>query len=117
MQFELRHPAKKFGAAAGLLVLATSYLSLVTFQFLAAHSSTVADEFHLRRAVKFGFGNAEYPYRLGRYQLLTQQSPQAALPWLQSATALNPNRARYWLYLAIAPQSGGGVHSEKSAPH
>ena len=115
MQFELRHPAKKFGAAAGLLVLATSYLSLVTFQFLAAHFSTVADEFHLRRAVKFGFGNAEYPYRLGRYELLTQQSPQAALPWLQSATALNPNRARYWLDLAIAQQSVGNVDAEKSA--
>ena len=69
----------------------------------------------MRRAVKFGFGNAEYPYRLGRYELLTQQSPQAALPWLQSATALNPNRARYWLDLAIAQQSVGDVDAEKSA--
>jgi hypothetical protein len=115
MQFELRHPAKKFGAAAGLLLLATSYLSLITLQFLAAHFSTIADESHLRRAVKFGFGNAEYPYRLGRYELLTKQFPQTALPWLQSATALNPSRARYWLDLAIAQQSLGDVDGEKSA--
>jgi hypothetical protein len=115
MQFELRHPAKKFGAAAGLLVLATSYISLATLQYLAARFSTVADESHLKRAVKFGIGNAEYWYRLGRYELLTQQSPQTALPWLQSATNQNPNRARYWLDLAIAQQSLGNVDSEKSA--
>ncbi len=115
MQFELRHPAKKFGAAAGLLVLAALYLSLVTVQFLGAHFSIVPDASHLRRAVRFSLGNAEYTHSLGRYELLTQQSPQAALPWLESATALNPNRARYWLDLAVTLQSLGDIDGEKSA--
>jgi tetratricopeptide (TPR) repeat protein len=114
MQLQLRQPVKKLIAVA-LLCLSAAYLTLSTAQFLAAHFSGVPDAVHLRRAVWLDPGSAEYRYRLGRYELLAPQSPQTALPWLESATALNPYRARYWIDLAIARESLGDTASEKQA--
>src|SRR6266705_5948111 len=99
MQLQLRQPAKKLIAVA-LLCLSAAYLTLSTVQFLATHFSGVPDAAHLRRAAWLDPGSAEYRYRIGRYELLAHQSPQTALPWFESATALNPHRARYWIDLA-----------------
>src|SRR5271165_633594 len=115
MQLDLRQTAKKLAVVAASSVLAASYLALTAAQFLAAHFSTYSDPVHLRRAVWLDPGNADYHYRLGRYQLLADQSPQEAIPWLQSATSLNPHSARYWLDLAIARQSLGDIASERPA--
>src|SRR5437667_1274495 len=115
MQWQFRHPAKKLVVVTAFLAMAASYLTLVTIQCLAAHFATVPDIVNLRRAIWLDPGNAEYRYRLGRYQLLSQQSPQAALPWLESATELNPYHGHYWLDLAIAQQSLGDPDSEKQA--
>jgi hypothetical protein len=115
MQLELRHPAQKITAAVLLSILVPAYLALVTVQYWSAHLSTIANEVHLKRAVWLSPGNAEYRYRLGRYELLTQLSPQLTLPWLRSAVALNPSRARYWLDLAIASQAVGDADSARHA--
>jgi hypothetical protein len=113
MQLELRQPAKKLAVVAVLSVLAASYFTLTTAAFLAAHFSNDPDLVHLKRAVRLDPGNAECRYRVGRYELLAAQSPQAAIPWLEAATSLNPHSARYWLDLAIARQSVGDTASER----
>lgn len=115
MRFELRHPAKKLAAAATLLVLSTAYLALITTRYFAARLSDVPAESRLKRAARLDPGNANYPNLIGRYTLLVQQSPQAALPWLESATQLNPSRASYWLDLAVAHQFVGDTDSESQA--
>ena len=115
MQFELRHPAKKLVATVVLLVLSTAYLALITSRYVAACLSDVPEEPRLKRAARLDPENADYPNRTGRYALVVQQSPQAALPWLETATRLNPNKASYWLDLAIARQSVGDTDSETQA--
>jgi hypothetical protein len=115
MQLQLRNPAKKMAVVAALSVLAATYFLLTMAAFLAAHFSTYPDLAHLKRAAWLDPGNADYRYRVGRYDLLAAQSPQAAIPWLEAATALNPHSARYWLDLAIARQSAGDTNSERPA--
>ena len=111
MQFELCNPAKKLFLCAVLAAATIAYLALITVQFVASHSSTVASETQLKRAAWLEPGNAEAHYRVGRFELLAHQSPQTALPWLQTATMLNPHRAAYWLDLAINYQSLGDTDS------
>lgn len=113
MQLELRSPAKRWAALVGLSSVVASYFALTAAQFLAASFSGAANPVWLKRAAWLDTGNAEPRYRLGRYELLAHQSPQAALPWLQSAAALNPHIGRYWTDLAIAQQSLGDLDSEK----
>jgi len=100
---------------AALCVLAVAYLTLTTTAFLAAHFSSDPDLASLQRAARLDPGNAEYPYRLGRYELLAAQSPQGAISWLEAATKLNPHSAKYWLDLAIARQAVGDTDSERAA--
>jgi len=115
MQLELGQPAKKLAVAAVLFFMAAAYLAATGAAFLAAHFSTDPDPARLQRAARLDPGNAEYPYRIGRYELLAGQSPQTAIPWLERATTLNPHAARYWLDLAIARQSIGDTDSERLA--
>jgi Tfp pilus assembly protein PilF len=115
MPLQLRQPAKKLAVGAALSLLAVAYLIFTTAAFLAAHFSDDPNPARLQRAARLDPGNAEYPYRLGRYELLAAQSPQAAIPWLERATSLNPHSARYWLDLAIARQSLGDTDSERPA--
>ena len=115
MQLEHRQPAKKLAVIAAVSVFAAGYLTLATAAFLAAQFSTDPDFAGLKRAVWLDPGNAEYRYRVGRYELLAGQSPQAAIPWLEAATSLNPHSARYWLDLAIARESLGDTGAERSA--
>jgi hypothetical protein len=115
MHLDLRQPARKLAVVTALSLLAASYFTLSAAQFLAAHFSAEPDSTHLQRAAWLDPGNAEYRYRVGRYELLAAQSPQAAIPWLEAATSLNPHSARYWLDLAIARQSLGDTTSEGPA--
>lgn len=115
MQSQLRHPAKTLAAFAALSLAVLVYFVLTAAAFLASYFSTAPDLARLQRAAWLDPGNAEYPYRLGRYELLAGQSPQAALPWLEKATRLNPHSAKYWLDLAIARQSVGDTVSERPA--
>ena len=115
MQLEIRQPAKRWAVAAVLSLLSAAYLILTTAAFLGAHFSTDPDPARLQLAARLDPGNADYPYRLGRYELLAAQSPQTAIPWLETATRLNPHAAKYWLDLAIARQSMGDTDSERPA--
>lgn len=113
MQLELRSPAKKWSAIAAILFGTTSYISLTGAQCLAAYFSEAHDSVWLKRALRLDPGNAEYRHRLGNYELIANLSPKAALPWLQSATELDPHSGRYWIDLAIAQQAVGYTDSEQ----
>lgn len=52
---------------------------------------------------------------MGRFQLLLQQSPVNALPWVQTATSLNPNRSEYWLDRATTEHLIGDFDRERTS--
>jgi len=115
MDFEIVH-AKKRLAVCFLFFLGTAaYLALTASQFLAEQFSQVTRASYLRKAIKLDPSNAEYRDNMGRFELLVQQSPADALPWLQSATALNPNRSAYWLDRAIAEHLIGDFDNERNS--
>jgi len=115
MQLEVRSLAKKLGVAACLLVVAFSYATISARHFLASHYSGSQDPDRLRRSLSLDPGNAQYADDLGRYLLTVRQSPRNALPWLQQATRLDPNSAKYWVHLAAAQQSLDDVTGEKDS--
>jgi tetratricopeptide (TPR) repeat protein len=115
MDFDIRHSSKRLAVVVLLFSGTAAYLALTTTQFLAAHFSESSRAPDLRRATKLDPWNAEYHSNMGRYELLVQQSPENALPWLQSATALNPSRSSYWLDRAIAEELIGNFASERNS--
>ena len=115
MELQLRTPAKKFAVAALLVFAAAGYCALAAIQALANHAAGVPDEKHLTLATRLDPGNAEYQYRLGRYQLIAKQSPQSALPAFEDAARLDSGRANYWLDLAITHQLLGNFDQERDA--
>jgi hypothetical protein len=52
---------------------------------------------------------------MGRFELLAGQSPAAVLPWLKSATALNPQRGAYWLDRATTEELIGSPLSQRES--
>ncbi|MGH9516573.1 MAG: tetratricopeptide repeat protein [Terriglobales bacterium] len=115
MDFEIVH-ARKRSAVWFLFFLGTAaYLALTANQFLAKQFSEVPRASYLRKAIELDPSNAEYRDHMGRFQLLVQQSPADALPWLQAATSLNPNRSEYWLDRATAEHLIGNFDSERNS--
>jgi tetratricopeptide (TPR) repeat protein len=113
MQLQLGSVAKKTAIAGAVFMAATAYLGFAARQYLAAHYSDSTDFNQLKRAASLDPGNAESAEALGRYLLTAQQSPDAALPWLEKAARLNPHAADYWVDLAVAQQSLGKINQEK----
>jgi carbohydrate binding protein with CBM4/9 domain len=114
MQLSLCSPAKKWAAAAAIIAAAAGYSAVAACRLLADHLAQSSDEVALQRAVRLDPGNAQHRYTLGIHQLKLQ-SPAAALPWLQSATLLNPHSAKYWIDLAAAEQLLGDSSGENAA--
>ena len=114
MQISLRSPAKKWAAAATVVAAAVGYCGVATTRLLADHFSHADDEVSLRRAVRLDPGNAEYHHTLGIRELALQ-FPGRAVPWLESATQLNPDSSKYWIDLAAARQLLGDSDGEKAA--
>src|SRR4051812_17466161 len=115
MDFEIVHAKKRLAVWFLFFFGTAAYLVLTTTQFLAAEFSKSSHSSYLRKAIKLDPLNAEYRNNIGRFELLVQQSPANALPWLQSATSLNPNRSAYWLDRAIAEDLIGEFDSERKS--
>jgi tetratricopeptide (TPR) repeat protein len=115
MDFEIVHPKKRLIVWFLFSLGTAAYLALTASQFLAAQFSEIPRASYLRAAIKLDPSNAEYRDAMGRFQLVVQQSPANALPWLQTATSLNPNRAEYWLDRATAEHQIGDSDSERSS--
>jgi len=115
MQIALQNPNRRALFLGTCVFLCTSYLSLSSREFLAAHFSEKPELTSLRRAIALEPANAAYWHSLGRYHLLVRQEPEAALPFFRSAVALNPHRASYWLDLSSAYQLLGRKDEQSSA--
>jgi tetratricopeptide (TPR) repeat protein len=115
MDFEIGHARKRLAILFLLLSGTAVYLVLAVTQFLASEFSEIPRASCLRKAIKLDPLNAEYRDNMGRFELLVQQSPTSALPWLQTATALNPNRSGYWLDRAVAEQLIGDSGAERNS--
>jgi hypothetical protein len=113
MEYELRHSAGKFWIGIACLGLTVGYLGLVTIRYLADYFAASSDESRLMLAARLDSGNAIYAHNIGRIELLGRSNPQAALPWLEIATKLNPHRANYWVDLALARQAVGETDLER----
>jgi tetratricopeptide (TPR) repeat protein len=114
MDFAIVHPRKRL-AVWLLFFSGAAYFALITIQFLAAELSEIPRASYLRKAIKLDPSNAEYRDMMGRLELTVQQSPINALPFLQTATALNPNRSAYWLDRTITEQLIGDFESERNS--
>lgn len=115
MDFEIIHARKRLAVWFLFFLVTAAYLALTTIQFLAAQFSEIPRASCLRTAIKLDPSNAEYRDSMGRFQLLVQQAPGDALPWLKAATLLNPNWSEYWLDRAIAEHQIGDFESERNS--
>jgi tetratricopeptide (TPR) repeat protein len=115
MQIALQSPTRKLIFLGTCLALTVVYIGLVTRAILADRFSQQLDLASLRMAARFEPGNAEYQYRLGRYFLQTQDSPDAAEQFLKSAVALNPHNAGYWFELSRAYRRLASTEQQKDA--
>ncbi len=100
MTIAIRSPARKTIFLATCLTLTTVYIGFVVRGFVADHFSEKLGLSSLQTAAKLEPENAYYQYRLGSYLLQTMNSPAIAIPFIKSATGLNPYDARYWLELS-----------------
>lgn len=115
MRIPLTGPARRVCLLVVPAIFAAAYFWWITTGFLAAYFSAKPDLLSLQRAVRLQPGNADYRYRVGRYQFLVQQSPDAAVDSYRAAVARNPHQARYWFDLAAAYQLLGNADGHASA--
>lgn len=115
MVIALDSAAKKVLLLALLSFLAATYVGFVAAQYLAARFAGRGNLVNLQRAARLQPGDAEYPYRLGRYFDLVQRSPEIAAGYYRNALRLNPHESRYWLDLAEAYAQIGNSDQQKDA--
>jgi len=115
MDFEIVHPGKRLAVWLLFFLATAAHLALTTTQFFAALFSEIPRASYQRKAIKLDPLNAEYRDSMGRFELLVQQSPTNALPWLHAATALNPGRSEYWLDRAVAEHLVGDSGNERNS--
>lgn len=115
----MRIPLPSWSRKVLLLTLAlltgVAYCGFTLSEFLAAYFSRKVDRVSLQRAIRLQPGNADFPYRLGRYFWLVERSPEAAAQSYRTAVALNPHKARYWFDLAAVYQFLGDTQGQKDA--
>lgn len=101
--------------ASVCLVAVGFYIAVIARHYTAARLSARLDPKSLKRAAKLEPWNADPRWQLGRYSLFVTQDSRGAISNLETAVALNPHVARYWLDLAAAYQVAGDVHRQRSA--
>jgi tetratricopeptide (TPR) repeat protein len=99
------------GCFAGVIL---GYLSLVSARFLAGRFVAQPTPLNLQWAIRLDPGNDSYRDIAGEYYLFAVQSPEVAVSLIESAIALNPRQARYWLDLAAADHQLGLFQNEKA---
>jgi tetratricopeptide (TPR) repeat protein len=106
------------------LIAIAVYMGRVAAVYLAqqsAYSSPAEGRVQgLERAIRLTPDDAEFPYLLGRWLSASDQDDESAIVNLRKAVALNPNRGRYWLDLALVYQARvnnatGNIEKENEA--
>jgi len=115
MRIALQSPARKILFLGACLALSLAYVALVARAFLADRFSQKLDLASLRVAARLEPGNADYQYRLGHYFLQTQHEPETAARFFETAIALNPHNAGYWLELSRTYRRLANTNQQKDA--
>ncbi len=115
MHVKFNSGSRRLLSAALCLAASGLYLATVARHFIAYQLSRSPDLGSLSRAAELEPWNAELRWKLGRYALFVAQNPSLAVSNLESAVALNPHLARYWLDLAAGYQLTGDVQRQRSA--
>jgi hypothetical protein len=115
MQLALQSPIRKILLLGACLLLSILYVFFCSRGFLASYWSQQPRIADLEKAIAMEPGNAAYRYMAGRYYLLVDQNPVAALPFFESSVALNPHAAASWFDLSTADQLLGNTNGEESA--
>jgi len=97
------------------LLITSTYMTLVTREYVAAHLASRAQLSSLQIAAKLEAGNAEYRHELGRYFELIARNPSAALEQYRLSVQLNPYVARYWFDLSAVLRLMSYTNEEKDA--
>lgn len=113
MKVSLQSPMTKIFLLGLSFLFTAFFLVIAGSQYLATVFAERNDQASLQRAVRLQPLNAEYRYRLGSY-FYPLQSDIAARS-LQTAVALNPYQANYWLALAQAYGSLGNASGQNEA--
>ena len=115
MIVKLHSGLRKVAFIAICLAALTAYVNAVLRHYVAFRSATRLDVRSLERAIEFEPGNADARWRLGRYSLYLSQNSTAAVAILETAVALNPHLAQYWLDLASAYEVAGDAQRQREA--
>ncbi len=106
---------RRWQFAAGVILLASVYISVTGKEFIASVFASRAELSPLQRAVRLSPGNADYRHRLGRYFAFVAGDPQSAIDSFRAAVTLDPYDAHYWFDLAAAYQVTGDVSGQRAA--
>jgi Tfp pilus assembly protein PilF len=115
MNVNLNSGPRKLIFTAVCLIAVLAYVGAVVKHYRAVRLGTLTDPSSLERAVQLEPANAEPRWKLGRYSLYLVQNPAAAIANFESAIALNPHVAQYWLDLASGYQVAGDVQQQREA--
>src|SRR5437868_10482 len=115
MHLDLSTWSRKCAYQVVCLTAVTFYIAAVARHYVAFRLGARSDRQSLERAVKLEPGNAELPWKLGRYSLFVTQDPTGAVRYLETAASLNPHLARYWLDVAAAYQFAGDLKQQQRA--
>ncbi|HKW27243.1 MAG TPA: hypothetical protein VJN48_15770, partial [Terriglobales bacterium] len=115
MHAKLNSKPRKLLFVLVCLAIAGLYLAMIAGHYAATILRARHNPGALVQAAKIEPWNAEPRWELGRYSLFVAQDAAAAVSNLETAVALNPHDARYWLDLAAAYQVAGDVPSQRLA--
>jgi len=107
-------PYKRFWKIICLL-LVFAYIGIAVRDYVAYRFASSGQPYALEKAIALDPANAGYRNRLGYYFMFSEQRPDLAIPRYQSAVALNPHDAEYWLALASAYASTGAGEQQRLA--
>ncbi len=115
MLIPLRSWRRKLGFAGLCLLFASLYLNWATRAYLASEYAKDMRRPSLEKAVRLEPHNAEHRHLLGRYLFFAENQVDPAIGHFQTAVALNPRRAAYWLDLAMIYHANGNVTEQRRA--
>ncbi len=115
MQIILQSSSQKLFGKILCLLPVLAYIGIVVRDYVAYRFASSEQHQAIEQAIALDPSNAGYRNRLGSYFMFSVRRPDLAIPQYESAVALNPHDAEYWLALARAYASTGGSEQQELA--
>src|SRR6266576_3417520 len=115
MQIILQSSSQKLFGKILCLLPVLAYIGIVVRDYVAYRFASSEQHQAIEQAIALDPSNAGYRNRLGSYFMFSVRRPDLAIPQYESAVALNPHDADYWLALARAYASTGGSEQQELA--